>query len=515
MKCEAPTRNDAHERVCKTTTPQPPREGRYPSPRSARQSDEVNANDYDESELSMSIDVNSWSKKLQHRWRFLAIVAAVALVASACGGESSDEAPSDTDTEAAQPDDTADQGEDDQEPVVLSYSWWGGDNRNEYTHQVADLFEDANPSVTIERSPTDWAAYWERLAVEASAKTEPDIISMHPNNLANFASEGVLLSLDDLIADGTLDVSAVPEGVLQLGRVDGVQYMIPIGAAYSAIAYDSDALEADGVSPPPDDWTWDAYFAWLEEWAAASPEGAPWPMQGYTSSSADQAFYGYLLSQGVQPYTEEGQLGFEAEHLADWYTKMQRMRDVGAYPPMDVAVEEVTQTLEDSMIVRGRVHATNLSANGMATFQEMTEGHLVLMPMPGGPAGSGQVLFPAGLSISANSENPAEAAKFISYFVTDPEAGAAYRADNGVPVTASQRDHMLETGSVPDAQIEVFELWDKIGDSLPAMNQVPEAAPALTDALQRYHHEVGFGRMTPEEAAQAFFDEVEAQFSGG
>lgn len=439
------------------------------------------------------------------------VLAATLVVVGACGGGG--EATSPEEPLVDMSDDTGATGQAadnaDSADTELLFSWWGGDSRNEYTNAVADLFQEANPSVAISRSPTDWDGYWQRLAVESAGGTPPDLIQMHPNHLSQYAGNEVLQPLGPLLESGDLNVGDISDSVLNAGSVGGELYMVPIGNPYMSIMYDADLLAEAGLEAPELGYTWDDLFALLEEWAAAGPEGAPWPAEAMAES--DQHFYSWLLSRGTQPYDEAGALGFTEGDLAEWYGRWLEMLKAGAIPPQDVFEEESTATIEDSMIVRGRVGMHGVPSNQLATFDDLTDHTIEILPMPAGPEGPGHVLLPAGLSISSQLEDPTAAAEFISFFVTDPEAGAAYRADNGVPGDSGQRDFMVESGDLPESQVKVFDLFDQISGEIPPMNPLPPDAGLVIDALTRYWSEVGFEQQTPDEAAAAFFAEVVPQ----
>ena len=255
------------------------------------------------------------------------------------------------------------------EAADLRFGWWGGDARHALTNSVIDLFEAQNPGVTITGEPTDFTSYWERLAVQSAAGDAPDILNMHVNNLVKYAQEGVLAPLEPFIESGDLDVSGLSEGFLAGGKVDGVQYMIPMGSPYMSTIFDQDALTAAGLEIPPADYTWDDFFQLLRDWATATGGEAPWPTQNMVDS--EQHFYSWLLGQGLEPFTVEGKIGWTEADLARWYTLWKEMQDIGATPPMDVQVEEASDTIEDSMMTKGRVLMEARPSNQLATFQAL------------------------------------------------------------------------------------------------------------------------------------------------
>lgn len=418
----------------------------------------------------------------------------LAMVVSACGGGAASSSPATAASATAAATSAASSAE----AATLRFAWWGGDNRHALTNTVVDMFQAANPGVTVTREPTDFTSYWDKLAIQTAASDQPDIMNMHVNNLVDYARKGVLAPLDPFIASGTLDVSGLSEGFLDAGKVDGVQYMIPMGSPYMGTVFNADALAAAGLQAPNSDYTWDDFFQLLRDWAKTTGGDAPWPTLNMAQS--EQHFYSWLLGQGIQPFTSEGKVGWTEADLTRWYTLWGEMLSLGATPPMDVQVEENSTTIEDSMMAKGRVLMEPRPSNQLATFAKILPAKLDVIGLPAGPSGPGNVMLPAGLGISTKSAYQDIAAKFISYWVNDVTAGVTYKADQGVPGVAAQRDAMIASGELPDAQKRVFELFGQL--KFASMSALPATAQEFISAFQTGFEPVGFGASPAEGAAQ-------------
>jgi multiple sugar transport system substrate-binding protein len=165
-----------------------------------------------------------------------------------------------------------------------------------------------------------------------------------------------------------------------------------------------------------------------------------------------------------------------------------------------VHVEESTDTIEDSMLAKGRVLMEPRPSNQLATYADIVDAQMDVIGLPAGPEGPGNVMLPAGLGISTKSAHQDVAARFISYWINDPEAGVTYKADQGVPGVEAQRDAMVESGELPDAQQRVFELFGQL--EFASMSQLPGSAQEFLNAFTAGFEPVGFGASPAEGAAQ-------------
>ncbi len=405
----------------------------------------------------------------------------LAMVVSACGGGTASSSPATgASASAVAPSAVAPSAAASAEAATLRFAWWGGDTRHVLTNAVVDMFQAGNPGVTITREPTDFTSYWDKLAVQAAGNDVPDILNMHVNNLVLYARNGVLASLDPFIKSGVLDVSGLSAGFLAAGQVDGVQYMIPMGSPYMGTIFNADAVAAAGLTVPSSDATWDDFFQFLRDWAKTTNGKAPWPTLNMADS--EQHFYSWLLGQGIQVFTPDGKIGFTESDLTRWYTLWAEMQSLGATPPMDVQVEEASTTPDDGMLAKGRVLMEPRPSNQLATFAKLLSAKMDVIGLPSGPSGPGNVMLPAGLGLSSKSAHQDIGAKFISYWENDVQAGVTYKADQGVPGVAAQRDAMTASGDLPDAQKRVFELFGQL--KFAAMSPLPSNAQEFITAFE-------------------------------
>ena len=391
--------------------------------------------------------------------------------------------------------------------------WWGNTNRNERTAKVIELFTAANPGIALEGESAGWDDYWTRLATQAAGGNAPDVMQMDYRFIFEYARRGVLLPLDDAMADGTLDLSGFSEDAIAGGKVDGKTYGISLGANSSTMMINKAAFEEAGVALPERGMTWDDFATRAAELTEAAGK------RGFYGSAdgggVEPTFECWLRQRGKALYDAEGKLGFDAGDATEWFAMWQGMRDTGACVPADLqALDQLT--IETSMVTLGHAAVAFNHTNQIVGFQAVNQAPLVMVPYPtGGPDSKpGQYRKPSMFfSAYAQTKVPAEAATFVSYFINDPAATEVLGVERGVPESAAVREALAATlDELGRAQIEfIADLGDLAG---PLPPPPPAGAGEIQFALKRINEEVGFGA-SPEAGAETLVTEATAILARG
>ncbi|NLP85265.1 extracellular solute-binding protein [Microbacterium sp. CFH 90308] len=433
-----------------------------------------------------------------HRNIRIAAITAVALAStlalSACGG--GNEAPPSAEGEIA--------GE-------IQYAWWGGPARNDKTEAVIDLYEEATPGVTVKGTTSEFGAYFENASVQAAGGNLPCVPQMQNRLMADYADRGALLPLDDLVESGAIDVSAIPESVLDSGRgSDGKLYMIPYGAAFGSLLVNATDIEALGLPLPPEGYDWE----WLADWLTEISEKTGGRATGIVGNQQD-VLEAWLRSHDAD-YYDEGSIGFEAQDVADFWDYAAALQDAGVTISAERASETQGLPLEQNDFSQGTVPTLFWPANGLgtaqATIDQVDPGHeLQAFPLPSGPSGNGSAFWLSGLSIAETCENVATAADFIDFFVNDQDAALVYASDNGANTQTDNLQAILDSPDTTAAKKAELSLYQTLADEGVAPSVYSKGyASVFQQAVTRYFQQVSFGEITVEEAAEQFTDEAES-----
>jgi len=387
------------------------------------------------------------------------------------------------------------------ENVTLTMAWWGDASRAERYEKAIDLYEAQNPGVTIQSSYASFSDYWTARNTEAASGSLPDVFQMDVTYLSQYGKSGQIAPLDEYTANGQIDISTFPDSVLPATKVDDKIFNIPTSVGGLATFYNDTLLDDLGVEAPEGDLTWDQYDAVLSQIGAAGAKHDP-EVDGSTQYvQIFSAFEIWLGQQGKTLFAPDGQLGFTEADLAQWWDRATPLLEDGGF----IAPKRSEQLGGADVLGAGATASEISFYNFLVRFAEGSAGGTfsMLLPPADDAENRGLYLKPSlGLSMSANSEHPAEAAKFIDFIVNDPEVSQAFGLSRGAPISKPALDALEPEG--PDKEILDYytELEAVAGDAPPPP---PEGAGAVEAEFTRIATDIAFGATTVDDGVTEFF----------
>jgi multiple sugar transport system substrate-binding protein len=389
----------------------------------------------------------------------------------------------------------------------LRLAWWGGDARHAMYNELADRYEQQNPGVILDREFAGWGPYWERLATQIAGGNAPDIIHMHEAFLTEYASRGTLLDLTPYVEDGTLDLSAFPDGIVDAGRAGDAIVMVSLGNSSSGTHYNTRLFDEAGIPYPTFDWTWDDF----ERTAIAISEAHGPGVYGASDQGGWDATLELFMRQRGKTLFDGNALGFTRDDLIEYWSIWKRLREVGGVPPAEMTAERSSAAHQDSMLVHNVIAMQLMSGNQHRIFQQYTDDELGLttLPRPNDPnAAPGDVISGAYISVSSRSRNPVEAVRFVNWLVNDPDVAVTYAGEHGPPGSVLMQAVIAE--SMAPADQRLMDMMQYIAPTAGLGEVRPQNAGEVLSAFTTVHEELMFGRHASVEAAvDAFFAEAD------
>ena len=396
------------------------------------------------------------------------------------------------------------------EDLQLRAMWWGSNDRSKRTLSVARLFQEKNPGISIVGESLSGDGYWTKLATQMAGRAIADVFQLEPNTISDYSKRGACLALDPFI-NSALDVNAFGEDMLKLTTVDGKLWGVGLGLNSFAMFYDADAFAKAGVTPPGLDTTWSEYADIAIEMAKATGKGG-----GPYAARYTYVFDAWLRQRGSSLFNESG-LGFGVEEAKEWYAYWEDLRKRGGTVAADVQTLD-QNTIDTNCLALGYSAIGMAYSNQLIGYQLIMKSKLGIGMLPraekGGPSGHYYRLALIW-SIGATSEHGEEAAKFISFFVNDVEAGKILGVERGVPMSPTVREAILPLLNPTEAETVKYinALKDQVGSYPP---------PAPLGATEFDHRvfrpiadELAFERVSVADAAERLVSEGKAAIRTG
>lgn len=172
----------------------------------------------------------------------MAAVVGFAILLSACGGgDNNGSSPSQSASASGQ------------ETVELAlWHKWGNGHEREVLEELIKQFESENPGIKITQTPvTDNTKFLSAI----SAGNPPDIIDLDATTvLGEWANKGILMPLDDLIAQDKIDKNAFIPAAWKAVTFEDKVYAMPFVAFNEGLLYNKKMFKEAGLDPdrPPE-----------------------------------------------------------------------------------------------------------------------------------------------------------------------------------------------------------------------------------------------------------------------
>lgn len=281
------------------------------------------------------------------------------------------------------------------------------------TKSIVEAWNKANPSIQVTIVPVDVNSVHDKLLTNFVGGTAADVVHDEAADIAGFTQQGYLANLTPLISKKFK--ASIPKALWDTVNFGGKRITgVPILMQTYNVFANMDILKAAGIKAPTqkNPWTWQQFRTIAKRLTNANRFGVCWGLRSPTAAIQTMA----LNFGGQYFYLEGGKWNFR--HGAAEQAVVRNIRDM-IY--VDKSVDAASTGLTGSGVLpaffAGKCAMTvqgNFQAQGMI-LQGPRDFNWAMFPLLKGTS-QNQVANPQTLSISQQSQNKAEAMKFIEYF---------------------------------------------------------------------------------------------------
>ncbi|MEZ3487719.1 MAG: sugar ABC transporter substrate-binding protein [Lachnospiraceae bacterium] len=330
--------------------------------------------------------------------------------------------------------------------VTLTFALWDK-LQKDGMEQMAAAFEKENPGIKIKVEMTPWEQYWTKMQASGAGNTLPDIFWMHPEQVYEYARGGKIMDITGRIEESDkVDMDKFPENVNNDFNIDGKQYAIPKDYSTFGLWYNKDIFDDKEMEYPDETWDWDR----LKEAAGELTDKEKGIYGLLVQYNTNDSIYHYIWqNEGDIINEDETKSGFDdpatveaVKYLVDFVEK--------GYSP---AMPDYANTTADQYFESGKA-AMHIGGSWMCSEYTSIEGlNCDVAPLVTGKQRA-DLCGGMGYSISANTEHPEEAWKFME-FLAGEEANTI-QCESGAAISAYEGTQTSWVEGFPDINAQVF-----------------------------------------------------------
>ena len=338
--------------------------------------------------------------------------------------------------------------------VELGFAWWGNQVRDEVTKNAADFFTENYPNITFNLNAQSWANYWSLMSTYSANNDLPDVMQQDYAYIEQWVEAGDLLDLTPYVESGALDLSTMPQNLIDTGKVGDGLYAVCCAVNAPAMLYNKTLTDSLGIEVPMNI-TWDQYVEISKKIYEATGVGTI-----YGDGNSENPLTYYARSLGYTALWDETGLLPTAEEMAGYYDRLitgvaegwlfdtdklagVNVNDLAQYPLVYGATNDVR--CWNALAFSNQVAAYQTAATadgielGFSTWPSID------------PVASNYMKPGQFFAVTTDTEYPDLAVAFLNYLINDVQGNVILSAERGVPPCSAVASAIIDEVGKKDA----------------------------------------------------------------
>lgn len=402
-------------------------------------------------------------------------------------------------------------GAQEQKEVKLTIGWWGNQVRNDRTQEVLDMYSAANPGVTFDSQPAQFADYWTKLATAAAGNALPDVLQMNYSSyLEQYVDNNLLEDLTPYVEQGLLDVSAIDQSILDSGSVDGKLYAVCCGLNAPTLIYNKTLTDELGIEVKNNMTTEEFMDVCREIYEKSGVK------TDLAFGNAESMMTYVLRGEGIDNMFSENGFSVAGEDAFEPFFKIYEtgyeegwMLNAGIY------AELTENSVEQCPLVYFSTPETQswcacYWSNQLTAMQSTAPEGMVLeySTWPASDPAKADFLHPSMFfSVASGSVDKEESVKVLDYLINDIDCNKVLLAERGIPATSVVADTI--SGDLPEAsQKEIAFISDVVTPNSSTISPCPPSGSnEIFSKADDLVEEILYGVKTAKEASAELYTE--------
>lgn len=358
--------------------------------------------------------------------------------------------------------------------VYITFSWWGNDDRNEYTIQAVKEFEKLHPNISVKCNYGEWSGYQTKMDIQMASHTQSDVMQINFAWINQYSPNGDVYYDINQLSD-VVDLSNFSQDELDFGMQNGSLNAVPISLNSQILYYSRDVYDSYGLELPT---TWDDLF----ECAETMREDGVYPLSISSSKSLMLLAVSYTeQTTGHRYVSEDGTLGFDADDVYTMLDFCDRLLTEKVIPPLNdfskASISDGTYAGTMAWITDATNYCPEDGSFVVGEFPTLSDGTTGRLGWYSKPS--------TMYAISAYTEYPEESGMLLDFLLNSTEMASVQKLEKGIPLSRSAQSYLEESDLLNGIQFEAFQEFQDHSLEMDTMSPYIENQ-SLIDTFQGY-----------------------------
>ncbi|SDJ25838.1 sugar ABC transporter substrate-binding protein [Salimicrobium halophilum] len=368
---------------------------------------------------------------------------------------------------------------------------FSGDSENEekmWNNMASTFEEEHGVSVNMEQIP--WSNRDQKILTALAAGSGPDVFYAIPDQMPQYAEEGMLLELDPYLEGNNMDDFA--DSAMESVTWDDSTYGLPILQEAYTLFYNLDIVKEIGGDPENLPKNWEEFKAL----AAKAKENGYYATSFPGGGSMNGALYPWIWQAGGTVLSKDGEVGINSDQSVEAFELINTM-----YEKEWIPQDSVTAMHHNELWEGGEMLAVTGSGINLQILQKSGEMDFeIAAPLKKEEQATygttGMFVVPS------NSGNPDAAAEFVKYMTNAENQRTFNELTKYIPTRESAKDIFEDEPKLD--KLAGFTEYTKPGVIHPAARDIMSPIQSEVQAMLE-------GDKSPQEAADAAAEAIEQQ----
>jgi multiple sugar transport system substrate-binding protein len=314
--------------------------------------------------------------------------------------------------------------------VTLEFAqWWGAELPAGDFDKIISDFTAQNPTIKVKLLSAPYASTKQQLVTGAASKTLPDVVGLDGAWVSDFAKQGAIADLSQLMTEAKYDPSELASQV----QISGKTYMIPVVNFVYPLFVNKDLLTKAGVAEVPTTRT--QFLDAAKKISASGGDVKGWalPLDTAVPNGIQNDVMSWLWASGGS-MLQDGKPNLTSAPVKSTVEYVKSLNDAGVIAPGSLTMKEQDKvekftTGQVGMVIDSLAHINLIKKNNpKLNFT------VAALPAEDGFTGKRGIPYASwGIGVSNSTEHKAEAFKLVQYLMSKATNAQLSTIANGFP----------------------------------------------------------------------------------